>query len=141
MSSGVFALIPRKFSGSSGTQAHHQNGLDISCKVQSATVCARGLTFVLDLSLFQQLLVLVYYYKVTMCNPFQCQLKIISSPILSHKASPYFFWCLMSLDTARALYIHAIYNHLFSYAIYVDPFASSLFTYTPHAGNNSSQGK
>lgn len=47
----------------------------------------------------------------------------------------------MSLDAARALYIHAIYNHLFSYAIYVDPFASSLFTYTPHAVNNSSQGK
>lgn len=57
------------------------------------------------------------------------------------KPLPTFFWCLMSLDAARALHIHAIYNHLFSYAIYVDPFASYLFTYTPHAKNNPSEGK
>jgi hypothetical protein len=34
MGKGAFASIPRKFSGSSRIQTHHQNGLDISCKVR-----------------------------------------------------------------------------------------------------------
>lgn len=68
-------------------------------------------------------------------------LKIISSPILSKSKPLFFFGASCPFDAARASYIHAVYNHLFFYAIYVDPFASYLFTYTPHARNNISEGK